>query len=281
MLRQQLIFQSVAPHYRPGDSAWLDLNGFRKLHKQHKMKNLNGKVALITGGNSGIGYSVAKELGTNGARVIITGRRKDAVEKAASELGALSFVADQSEVAAIESLAVDILQQVGKIDILVINAGVSKLTTIQDATESLFNEVIGLNLKGAYFTLSRFIPVLKDGGSVVLISSSSASTSKPQTSIYSASKTALNTVMKIAAVELAPRRIRVNAVSPGPFATEIMAKAGLTDQKMQDFIIAGVPLGRLGIPAEAGKLVSFLASDDAAFITGAEYLIDGGQSLNQ
>lgn len=245
------------------------------------MKNLTGKVALITGGNSGIGYSTAKDLIENGAQVIITGRRKEAVEKAAAELGATGLVADQTKVADIEALAKEVAHQFGKIDILMVNAGVSKLTTIEAATEQLFDEVMDLNLKGAYFTLSKFIPVLNDGASVILISSSSASTSKSQTSIYTASKAAINAMIKIAAVELAPRRIRVNAVSPGPFATEIMEKAGLTDPKMQDFIISGVPLGRLGIPAEAGKLIRFLASDEAAFITGAEYLIDGGQSLNK
>lgn len=245
------------------------------------MKTLHGKVALITGGNSGIGYSTAKELIENGARVIITGRRKEAVDKAASELGATGMIADQTSMTDIEALAQNIAQQFGKIDTLVVNAGTSKLTTIEAATEQLFDEMMNLNLKGAYFTLSRFIPVLNNGASVVLISSSSASKSVPQTSIYAASKAAINTVVKIAAIELAPRGIRVNAVSPGPFATEIMAKTGLADPKIQDFIISGVPLGRLGIPAEVGKLIRFLASDEAAFITGAEYLIDGGQSINK
>ena len=245
------------------------------------MQNLKGKTALITGGNSGIGYAAAKELISNGAKVIITGRRKEAVENAAAELGAIALVADQSNMHDIEKLAAIVTEQYGRIDILVVNAGISKLTTIENATEALFDEVIDLNLKGAYFTLSRLIPVLSDGAAVIFISSSSASKSIPQTSVYAAGKVAINAVMKIAAVELAPRRIRVNAVSPGPFATEIMEKAGLNDPKMQAFIRSGVPLERLGIPAEAGKLISFLASDDAAFITGAEYLVDGGQSLNR
>lgn len=244
------------------------------------MKSLQGKVALITGGNSGLGYAAAKELVANGAQAIITGRRKEAVAKAAAALNATGEVADQSSLRDIENLAVHVAQQFGKIDILVVNAGITKLTTIEKATEELFDEMMDLNLKGAYFTLSKFIPLLNDGASVLLISSSSASTSTPHNSIYTASKAAINAVMKIAAIELAPRRIRVNAVSPGPFATEILEKAGLTGPGMQQHIIAGVPLGRLGIPAEAGKLISFLASDEASFITGAEYLIDGGQSIN-
>ncbi|NLR59679.1 SDR family oxidoreductase [Chitinophaga polysaccharea] len=245
------------------------------------MTTLEGKIALITGGNSGLGYATAKELMAQGAQVIITGRRKEAIEKAAAELNATSFLADQANPGDIENLAASVRQQFGKIDILVVNAGISKLTTIENATEKLFDEVMDLNLKGTYFTLSRFIPLLNDGASVVLLSSSSASKSIPQTSIYAASKVAVNAVMKIASVELAPRRIRVNSVSPGPFNTAIMEKTGLADPGMQDFIKAGVPLGRLGNPSEVGKLIGFLASDGAAFITGAEYLVDGGQSLNK
>lgn len=245
------------------------------------MSKLKGRVAVITGGNSGLGFSTAKELIANGAIVVITGRRRDAVEKAAAELGAKGMMADHSKIADIEALTKQIARDFGKVDILMVNAGITKLTSIEDATEQLFDEVMNLNLKGAYFTLSRFIPLLNDGASVIVTSSSSASTTKSHTSVYTASKAAINAVVKIASVELAPRRIRVNAVSPGPFATEIMEKTGIGDPKMQEFIIAGVPLGRLGIPAEVGKLISFLASDDAAYITGAEYLIDGGQSLNK
>lgn len=245
------------------------------------MKNLNGKVALVTGGNSGIGFAAAQELVEAGAQVIIAGRRKEAVEEAATMLGADGFLADQSKLSDIETLAAAVARQYGRIDILVINAGISRLTTIENATEQVFDEVMNVNLKGAYFTLSRFIPVLNDGGSIIVISSSSASKTTPQTSIYASGKMAINTVVKIAAIELAPRRIRINAVSPGPFSTAIMEKTGLSDPRMQDFIVTGVPLGRLGIPAEAGKLIGFLAGEDAVFITGAEYMIDGGQSLNK
>lgn len=245
------------------------------------MKNLKGKVAVITGGNSGIGYSTAKELKEHGAEVIITGRRKDAVEKAALEIDATGLVADQTNLGDIENLVAAVAKQFGKIDILLINAGISQFTTIENATEKLFDDVMSVNLKGAYFTLSRFIPVLNDGASVVLLSSTSASVSKPNTSVYSASKAALNAVMKIAAVELAPRKIRINAVSPGPVATAIMDKSGLGDQQIQDFILSGIPLSRFGNPGEVGRLIAYLSGDDASFITGAEFLIDGGQSLNK
>ncbi|WP_126246670.1 SDR family NAD(P)-dependent oxidoreductase [Chitinophaga rhizosphaerae] len=245
------------------------------------MQTLIDKTALVTGGNSGIGYAAAKALAGSGARVIITGRRKPAVDKAASELGAVGMIADQANVTDITALAQGIAMQYGQIDVLVVNAGVSRLTAIADASEELFDEVMDVNLKGAYFTLSRFIPLLRDGASVILVSSSSAVTAKPQTSIYTASKAAINALVKVAAVELAPRGIRVNTVSPGPFSTAIMEKAGLDHPDTQHFILAGVPLARLGVPEEAGNLIRFLAGNDAAYITGADFLIDGGQSLNK
>jgi NAD(P)-dependent dehydrogenase (short-subunit alcohol dehydrogenase family) len=242
------------------------------------MKNLKGKVAVITGGNSGIGYAAAKELKKNGAKVIITGRRKEAVEKAALDLGVTGMVADQSSLADIESLSNEVIAKYGNIDILLINAGVTKFSTIELMPEAIFDEVMNVNFKGAYFTLSKFIPILKENASVILLSSTSAHISPPQASVYAASKAALNAVMKIAAVELADRKIRINAVSPGPVATEIMQKIGL-NQALEDHIVSSIPLARFGKPGEVAKLVAFLASDDAAFITGSEYLIDGGQCI--
>ncbi|OCX53385.1 short-chain dehydrogenase [Mucilaginibacter sp. PPCGB 2223] len=242
------------------------------------MKKLKGKIALITGGNSGIGHAAAQELKANGAEVIITGRRKEAVEKAALELGVTGLIADQSSLLDIDGLAKEVIEKFGKIDILLINAGVMKFATIELMPETIFDEVMNVNFKGAYFTLSKFIPGLNESASVILLSSTSAHISPPQASVYAASKAALNAVMKIAAVELAPRKIRVNAVSPGPVATEIMNKIGL-NQTLEDHMISTIPLARFGQPAEVAKLVAFLASDDAAFITGAEYLIDGGQCI--
>jgi len=242
------------------------------------MTSFKNKVALITGGNSGIGYATAKELASKGAKVIITGRRKDAVEKAAHELNVTGLVADQSRLSDIEALVAKVTEQFGKLDLLLINAGITKLAPIEAVDESLFDEVMNVNFKGAYFTLSKFIPRLNENASIVLLSSTSASISPPHASVYAASKAALNAVMKIAASELASRKIRVNAVSPGPVATEIMNKFGL-DKDMEHAMVSTIPLGRMGKPDEVANMVTYLMSEDAAFVTGAEFLVDGGQAI--
>jgi NAD(P)-dependent dehydrogenase (short-subunit alcohol dehydrogenase family) len=246
------------------------------------MNNLTGKIALVTGGNSGIGYATAKELKEQGAEVIITGRRKDAVDKAAAELGITGFVADQSQITAIEGLASEVEKNFGKIDILFINAGVVEQSSIADATEKVFDTILGINFKGAYFTLSKFIPLLNDGGSVVLLSSNTASMDFPNSSIYSSSKAALNSIMRIAAVELAPRQIRVNSVSPGPTATEIMNKKGLNEEQLaglNEWMISRIPLKKIGKSEDVAKMVAFFCGEAATFITGAEIIMDGGMSL--
>ena len=242
------------------------------------MKNLKDKVAVITGGNSGIGYATAKALTENGAKVIITGRRKEAVEKAASELNVSGLLADQSSLSDIERLVSEVKERFGKVDVLLINAGITKFAPIELMTENVFDEIMNVNFKGAYFTLSKFIPVLNDNASVVLLSSTSATISPQNASVYAASKAAINAVMKIASLELASRKIRVNAVSPGPVATEIMNKIGL-DTHLEKQLINSIPLSRLGKADEVADLITYLSSDNASFITGSNFLIDGGQSV--
>jgi len=246
------------------------------------MKSLNGRIALVTGGNSGIGYATAKELIQSGAEVMITGRRQDAVQKAAAELGIAGFVADQGKLQDIEQLVTDVANKYGKIDILFINAGVLAGASIENASEKDFDYVMDVNFKGAYFTLSRFIPVLNNGASVVFLSSNTASMNGINSSIYSSSKAAINSIMKIAALELAPRKIRVNAVSPGPTKTEIMKKAGLDEQQLDTintWLLDRIPLRDMGTPENVGKMVAYFCGDDASFITGAEIIMDGGMSL--
>lgn len=246
------------------------------------MENLKNKIAVITGGNSGIGYATAKELKAQGATVIITGRRAEAVEKAAAELDLTGFVADQSIVEQTEQLAGKVSERFGKIDILFINAGIVNTAPIEKATESLFDSIVDINFRGAYFTLSKFIPLLNDGASVVFLSSNTASMNGANSSIYSSGKSALNSVMRIAALELAPRGIRVNAISPGPTKTEILNKIGLDEAQrkgLDEWMIGRIPLKRLGEAEDVAKMVAYFCGDAAKFITGAEVVMDGGMSL--
>lgn len=248
------------------------------------MNTFNNKLAIVTGGNSGIGYATAKELIAEGAKVIITGRRKEAVDKAAQELGAIAFVADQGKLEDIASLKKEVENQYGKVDILFINAGITgTLTPIEKMDVENFDSVMDINFRGAYFTLSQFIPALNDGASVVFLSSIVASTYHPNSSVYQASKAALNSIAKTAAAELAPRKIRVNMVSPGPTKTEIMNKAGLDDatlQNIQERLINEIPLKKMGTAEDVAKLVSYLSDDSiSSFITGTEIIVDGGMVL--
>lgn len=248
------------------------------------MNKLNHKVAIVTGGNSGIGYATAKELIAEGAKVIITGRRKEAIEKAAEELGAISFVADQGKLEDIDNFKTQVEEQFGKVDILFINAGITgTLGSIETMSAENFDNVMGINFRGAYFTLSKFIPLLNDGASVVFLSSNVATTSKPNSSIYQASKAALNSIAKTAAAELAPRKIRVNLVSPGPTKTEIMTKAGLDEKTLEglnEWLISGIPLQKMGSAEDVAKAVIYLSDNNvASFMTGTEILMDGGMVL--
>ena len=214
--------------------------------------------------------------------MIITGRRQTAVDAAAKELGVTGLVADQGSLDAIERLAATIKEKSGKIDILFINAGVTTPTSIEQATEAAFDQIIGINFKGAYFTLSRFIPLLNEGASVIFLSSNTASMNLPNSSIYSSGKAALNAVMKIAAVELAPRKIRVNAISPGPIETEILKKAGYSAEELKGikaWLMDNIPLRQIGKASDVARLVAHLSGEGSGFITGSEFLMDGGMSL--
>lgn len=249
------------------------------------MSKLNQKLALVTGGSSGIGFAIAKELLNEGAKVIITGRNSANLDNAIKELGnnAKSFVADTSNVEQIDYLVNFVRESFGNIDTLVINAGVSKMTPIGQIQESTFDEIMDINFKGAVFTLEKLIPLLSEGASVINISSVSAYSNMSGMSIYSASKAALNSFTRSAAFELAPKKIRVNAVNPGPVETPIFEKFGLPQETLLKFaktIQDRVPLKRTGKPEEIAKLVSFLASDESLFITGSEINIDGGININ-
>ncbi len=248
-----------------------------------KMKRLECKVAVVTGGNSGIGLATAKRLQEEGAQVAIAGRNAQTLEEAAQSMGngVVAVQADVTKLEDIDRLYRTVAQELGRIDVLFVNAGVGKFAALIDTSESLYDEIFAINTKGAYFTLTKAIPYLNDGASIVLIALSPINPPwrRPGTSAYSAAKAALRAVAQTAAVELAPRGIRVNVVSPGPTLTPIYQQAGLSKEKTEerlDQISTTVPLSRLGKPEEVASVVAFLASSDASYITGEEIHVDGG-----
>tara|TARA_R110002049_G_scaffold25956_4_gene90706 strand:- start:5431 stop:6171 length:741 start_codon:yes stop_codon:yes gene_type:complete len=246
------------------------------------MKNLENKIAIITGGNSGIGYATAKQLITDGAKVIITGRRLEAIEQAANELGAIPFLADQASLGDLDKLHNYIKKEYGKVDILFINAGITGTTNpIENTSKENFDSVMNINFRGAYFTLSKFIPLLNEGASVVFLSSNVASTNIANSSVYQASKAAINSIAKTAAAELASRNIRVNMVSPGPTRTNVLNKSydETTAKSIWDNLADTIPLKKIGNPEDVATMVAYLCYDSASFITGADFLIDGGMNL--
>ena len=247
------------------------------------MSTLKGKVAVITGGNSGIGYASAEEFKDKGATVIITGRNPERVENAAKALGVKGLVADVESLNAIDELVLQIKEEFGKIDILFVNAGIFQPSPVGQISEEHFDHQVGINFKGAVFTTEKFLPILNDGASIINLSSVNAYTGMPNTAIYAATKAALNSYTRTAATELAPRKIRINSVNPGPVSTPIFGKTGMEEEQLNGFAQAmqnRVPLKRFGQPKDIAKLVAFLASDDASFITGSEYNIDGGININ-
>ncbi len=245
------------------------------------MKRLEGKVAVVTGGNSGIGLATAKRLQEEGARVAIAGRSQKTLDEAAKTLGkdVLAIQADVSKLEDIDRIYSTVEKKFGKIDVLFVNAGVAKFAPLADTPESLYDEQFDINIKGAYFTIQKAIPHLNDGASIVLNTSVAGIKGTTGTSAYSATKAALRSLARTAAAELAGRGIRVNAVAPGPIVTPIFGRTGLPQEAIDAFITnvgGSVPMKRLGQPEEVAGAVAFLASSDSSYITGEELHVDGG-----
>jgi len=245
------------------------------------MKRLEGKVAVVTGGNSGIGLASAKRLQQEGARVAIAGRSRKTLDEAVKTIGngVLAVQADVAKLADIDKLYAEVSKKFGKIDVLFVNAGVAKFAPFEQTSESLYDENFSINTKGAFFTIQKALPYLNDGASIILNASVAGSTGNPGTSAYSATKAALRSFARTTAAELAGRGIRVNVVSPGPIETPIFGRTGLPQEAVDAFakeVLAKVPLKRFGQPEEVAGVVAFLASQDASYITGVEINVDGG-----
>jgi NAD(P)-dependent dehydrogenase (short-subunit alcohol dehydrogenase family) len=245
------------------------------------MGKLDGKIALITGGNSGIGLATAKQFVSEGAYVFITGRRDAELAGAVKEIGknVTGIQGDVSNLNDLDRLFAQIKREKGKLDIVFANAGVAKYAPFGTITEELYDWTFDINVKGLLFTVQKALPLLPDGASIILNASIVASKGLPANSVYSATKAAIRSFARTWTTDLKARRIRVNAVSPGaidtPGLSELLGSSEIGQQRLQ-MISTGVPLGRLGKPDEIAKAVVFLASDDASYVTGTEMFVDGG-----
>ncbi|MEM9908678.1 MAG: SDR family oxidoreductase [Cyanobacteria bacterium P01_D01_bin.44] len=241
------------------------------------MARLQDKTAVITGGTTGIGFESAKLFIAEGARVIITGRNQARLDEAVEALGAdaIAVKADVQSLAEIDHLAASVQETFGQFDILFANAGVAKRAAFRDVTETQFDNEVAINLKGVFFTVQKLEPLMKDGSSVVLNTTTLAQTALAGESIYSASKAAVRSLARSLSLELLDRQIRVNAIAPGAIETPIWSKMELPPE-IAESVLKRAPIGRFGKPEEIAKAVLFLASDDSSYMLGEEMLVDGG-----
>ncbi len=244
-------------------------------------QKLNGKVALITGGNSGIGLATAKRYATEGATVIITGRNQSSLDEAVSDIGngVLAIQGDVSNLDDLDNLYNIVKDKFGKIDILFANAGIAELAPFEETTEEFYDRHFDINVKGLFFTVQKALPLMNNGGSVILNASIVGVKGFQNFSVYSASKAAVRSFARTWATDLAPRNIRVNAISPGPIETPIYEKFGLPQEDldaMGDAITQQVPLARFGTADEIANAALFLASDESSYINGIDLSVDGG-----
>ena len=242
---------------------------------------LEGKVAVVPGGNSGIGLATAKRFVAEGAYIFITGRRQAELDAAVKKIGenVAGVQGDVAKLADLDRLYATVKAKKGRIDILFANAGIGELAPLGAITEEHFDKTFNTNVKGLLFTVQKALPLLPDAASIILNASIVASTGNPAFSVYSATKAAVRSFARTWILDLKERKIRVNAISPGPINTPgldgLGQTAGVGDQ-LKESLLASVPMGRIGTPDEIAKAVVFLASDDSSFVTGTELFVDGG-----
>ncbi len=246
------------------------------------MSSFQGRTAVVTGGNSGIGLATARKLVAQGANVVIMGRDAKTLDAAVNELGprARGVRGDVSKLADLDRLADETRKAFGRLDLVFVNAGIAEFRSFAESDEAFYNRIMNANLKGAFFTAQKLLPLFDGkGGSIVFNGSGVDVKGWPDTSVYAATKTALRSLARVLASELAPRGIRVNVVSPGPIATPIFGRSGMPAEQAKAFaegITAQVPLRRFGTPDEVADAVLFLGGAQASFVTGTELYVDGG-----
>jgi NAD(P)-dependent dehydrogenase (short-subunit alcohol dehydrogenase family) len=248
------------------------------------MGKLDGKIALITGGTTGIGLASARLFQHEGARVFVTGRNPETLSEARKLLPPDITVlqADSASLADLDRLVTQLKAQAGRLDVLFVNAGIGEFRSLEEASEAHWDRIMDVNLKGAFFLAQKALPLLGQGASVVFTTSVVDRKGFPGTAAYSASKAGLAGLARVLAVELAPRGIRVNSLAPGPIDTPIHAKLGMTEEALDAFrsgITERIPLKRMGTDEEVAKAALFLASRDSGYITGEELMVDGGAAV--
>ncbi len=245
------------------------------------MARLSGKVAVVTGGNSGIGLATAQRFHEEGARVAISGRDQKTLDQAVNTIGGdvIALRADVAKLADLDRFYKTVVEKFGKIDVLFANAGIAKFAPISDSSEALFDETFDVNVKGVYFTIQKALPHLNEGASIIINSSVVNETGAAGASVYAATKAAVRSFARTLTTELVDRGIRVNVVSPGPITTPIFGRTGLPKEQVDEFardIVAKVPMKRFGKPEEVADTVLFLATPESSYITGVDINVDGG-----
>jgi NAD(P)-dependent dehydrogenase (short-subunit alcohol dehydrogenase family) len=251
------------------------------------MSRMQDEVAVVTGGSTGIGFATAKRFLEEGARVVLVGRTQETLDRAISELDAperaIGVRADVAKLADLDRLYDEVRRRFGRIDVLFANAGVARFAPLESVDEAFFDSQFDVNVKGLYFTVRKALPLMSNGGAIVLNSSVANALGMAATSVYAATKAAVRSLARTLSTELGPRGIRVNAVSPGPIRTPIFGKTGMSEEEVAGFqktVEQRVTLGRFGRPEEVAEAVVFLSTDASSFLVGSELVVDGGLLQN-